>query len=950
MEQIIYSQHHTLNIQVIEAKEVPSMDRNGLSDPFLKLYLLGPKPNEKKEETKTKIIKKTLNPVWNEEFHFSIKSLGTDILHMSFKDWNSIGKDDPISTYELQIRDLIPGKVYDEWLPFIPVKGVPKGGIIHLKYHLTPPGTKAYEDNPLVTKSFHIKIIEAKEVKPMDLNGFSDPFCRMKIIGDRIYSKTSIKKETLSPYWDETFHFIINNYEADIFQLDLMDKDTFSEEIIGSINLSISQFEIGKVYKKWVEVQSKEKKTGLVRVLINVNNKGEEPFLGEIVEEKKNFIESDKWGVNIHLIRANNLPSADSNGLSDPYCRFSIINKKFSIESRRIDKCLNPIWDEYFHIPIDSLNSDILRLEIIDWNKIAKHSKLCMKDFRLSNFEFGKIYSNTYSFIPLEKRPGGSTVELTFQITPPSIKPFTEVEYIPDILNVKLESISGVTIKKLKKPKLYFNLKLENDSNEGIKTSIKEELNTELNEEFNFIITDQSKDKLIIEYKNEANKNKIISKCIVTLKDLQQGIAQECQIKMEPCGLIHLNLTKNKKYLEKKESVEFEEKENNNDILKEEEENNLAAEESEQKDEKEDENSKLTTLNDIIETTVNVEIKEENINEPELLKDKKEENNENNCNSSETKQLEKNSDNEKNENKDDKKEIKEDNKELIETDNIKKNEEEEKQLLGIEDIITSQNIRKIESDNMNSCGEIEPKGEDKIDETKEIATEQNNDKIDKEEKEFDNTKEERINKSDDIRKGENEEEIINNTTKNEKENNINIIIEKREEETIETNDIKEKEENKKEEENNINNYNIGKEDKIDVGQLMEKEETNKVINNIEKDDNIYIKEKEEEESNANNNTIVNKNRNNANNLNKLEDNNILEGNVDNLSLIKKNEKEQIVENQNNKKNDDILSKQKDDVKIVITNSFDDNIYGKEQLGFPFDNLREVKCCPDCVIF
>ena len=76
------------NIQVIEAKDVPSMDRNGLSDPFIKLYLLGTKTKEKIGEVKTKIIKKSLTPVWNEEYHFPIKSLGTDVLHLSVKDWN----------------------------------------------------------------------------------------------------------------------------------------------------------------------------------------------------------------------------------------------------------------------------------------------------------------------------------------------------------------------------------------------------------------------------------------------------------------------------------------------------------------------------------------------------------------------------------------------------------------------------------------------------------------------------------------------------------------------------------------------------------------------------------------------------------------------------------------------------------------------------------------------
>ena len=104
---------------------------------------------------------------------------------MSLKDWNTI-KNVPISEYNLQIRDLILGKVYEEWISFFPVKGVQKGGLVHLKYQLSPPKTLAYTNNPMETKSFNIKIIEAKELKYIDYTGYINPFCQMQIIGDRI--------------------------------------------------------------------------------------------------------------------------------------------------------------------------------------------------------------------------------------------------------------------------------------------------------------------------------------------------------------------------------------------------------------------------------------------------------------------------------------------------------------------------------------------------------------------------------------------------------------------------------------------------------------------------------------------------------------------------------------------------------------------------------------------
>ena len=108
-----------------------------------------------------------------------------------------------------------------------------------------------------------------------------------------------------------------------------MDRGKSSKENIGTINLQINQFQINKVYKKWIEVHNKGKKTGLIRVMININKTGEEPFLGEIIEEKKNFIKSNKWEINIHLIKAKNLPSADSNGLSVPYVIFFNIKYKY---------------------------------------------------------------------------------------------------------------------------------------------------------------------------------------------------------------------------------------------------------------------------------------------------------------------------------------------------------------------------------------------------------------------------------------------------------------------------------------------------------------------------------------------------------------------------------------------------------------------------------------------
>lgn len=84
--------------------------RNGLSDPYIVIALNG------SNEQKTKIIKKTLDPVWDETFSFAADALkGDDTITLTFYDYDFGQKDDfmgevvvPLSS----LQDLIAEKWY----------------------------------------------------------------------------------------------------------------------------------------------------------------------------------------------------------------------------------------------------------------------------------------------------------------------------------------------------------------------------------------------------------------------------------------------------------------------------------------------------------------------------------------------------------------------------------------------------------------------------------------------------------------------------------------------------------------------------------------------------------------------------------------------------------------------------------------------------------------------
>ncbi|XP_059309332.1 C2 and GRAM domain-containing protein At1g03370 isoform X2 [Lycium ferocissimum] len=62
-----------LLVRVIEARNIPAMDPNGFSDPYVKLSL-------GKQKFRSKVVKKNLNPSWCEEFAFKVDDLKEELI------------------------------------------------------------------------------------------------------------------------------------------------------------------------------------------------------------------------------------------------------------------------------------------------------------------------------------------------------------------------------------------------------------------------------------------------------------------------------------------------------------------------------------------------------------------------------------------------------------------------------------------------------------------------------------------------------------------------------------------------------------------------------------------------------------------------------------------------------------------------------------------------------
>lgn len=96
-----------LRVDVLDATELPSADRNGYSDPYCKFDLNG------HSVFKTKVQKKTLHPAWNEFFEVDIKSRTAAKFTCNVYDWDFGEKADFLGGADINLDMLDPFKAQE---------------------------------------------------------------------------------------------------------------------------------------------------------------------------------------------------------------------------------------------------------------------------------------------------------------------------------------------------------------------------------------------------------------------------------------------------------------------------------------------------------------------------------------------------------------------------------------------------------------------------------------------------------------------------------------------------------------------------------------------------------------------------------------------------------------------------------------------------------------------
>lgn len=106
-----------LQVRVVEARNLPAMDLNGFSDPYVRLQL-------GKHRSRTKVVKKNLNPKWGDDFTFRVDDL-KDELVVSVLDEDKYFNDDFVGQVRVpvsQVFDAENQSLGSVWYPLLPKK------------------------------------------------------------------------------------------------------------------------------------------------------------------------------------------------------------------------------------------------------------------------------------------------------------------------------------------------------------------------------------------------------------------------------------------------------------------------------------------------------------------------------------------------------------------------------------------------------------------------------------------------------------------------------------------------------------------------------------------------------------------------------------------------------------------------------------------------------------
>ncbi|XP_062456046.1 synaptotagmin-4 [Rhea pennata] len=237
-------------VNIKEARGLPAMDEQSMtSDPYIKMTILP----EKKHKVKTRVLRKTLDPAFDETFTFygiPYSQIQDLTLHFMILSFDRFSRDDVIGEVLIPLAgiELSEGRMLMD--REIIKRNVRKSSgrgelLISLCYQST-------------TNTLTVVVLKARHLPKSDVSGLSDPYVKVNLYHAKkriSKKKTHVKKCTPNAVFNELFVFDIPCEGLDDISIEflVLDSDRGSRnEVIGRLTLGSSAE--GTAGEHWKEI------------------------------------------------------------------------------------------------------------------------------------------------------------------------------------------------------------------------------------------------------------------------------------------------------------------------------------------------------------------------------------------------------------------------------------------------------------------------------------------------------------------------------------------------------------------------------------------------------------------------------------------------------------------------------------------------------------------------
>nr|CAD7264653.1 unnamed protein product [Timema shepardi] len=249
-----------------------------------------------------------------------------------------------------------------------------------------------------------IVLVEGKNLLPMDIDGFSDPYAKFRLGNEKYKSKVIYK--TLNPSWLEQF------------DLHLYDDQTAKRSNVSRCSIDLTKLEREKTHRIWQEL---EEGAGSIFLLLTISGTTASETISDLTTYEENprertnlekrysyillllsdthllrllqgFIHTftnlrDVGHLTVKVFRAQGLAAADLGGKSDPFCVLELVNARLQTQTEY--KTLTPFWQKIFTFNVKDINS-VLEVTVYDEDrdhKVEFLGKVAIPLLRIKNGE-----------------------------------------------------------------------------------------------------------------------------------------------------------------------------------------------------------------------------------------------------------------------------------------------------------------------------------------------------------------------------------------------------------------------------------------------------------------------------------------------------------------------------------------------------------------------------------